>query len=283
MSDNLPYQYIVTLALREDIGDGDITTEAIYRGSEYAEAELIAKEDGVIAGLELAEYIYNQIDADIEFTQEVDDGDSVKRGQLIGAAKGPSNILLSAERTVLNFMQRMSGVATRTRKFVDAIEHTQAAILDTRKTVPGHRYLDKWAVRLGGGTNHRMRLDDLFLIKENHISVAGSPEEAIDRCVRFKHQQDLNVNIEIEVPDLEILDRVLDHGKADIVMLDNMSLTDMQTAVKRARNQVKLEASGNVNLDRLVDIAETGVDYISSGAITHSARALDISMIFAEY
>lgn len=283
MSEKIPYEELVSLAIEEDIGQGDITTEAVYSGKKYAEAELIAKDNGIIAGLELASYIYKKLDSNINFEQTVRDGGNVEKGQLIGTAKGPANVLLSAERTILNFMQRMSGVATMTHKFVDAIKHTQACILDTRKTIPGFRYLDKWAVRLGGGTNHRFRLDDQFLIKENHISVAGSPEEAIDHCVKLRDKKDLDVKIEIEVTDLGMLDRVLHHGQADIIMLDNMSLDDLKKAVDKANGRVKLEASGNVNIVTVANIAETGVDYISSGVLTHSTKAMDISMIFANH
>ena len=276
------YEYIVSLALREDIGDGDITSEAIYDDKSFAEAELIAKEDGIVAGVELAEYIYKSLSDQIAFEAHRSDGESVRRGQLIATAKGQTNLLLTGERTVLNFMQRMSGVATTTKKFVDEIKHTPAKILDTRKTIPGHRYLDKWAVRLGQGANHRMRLDDLFLIKENHIRMAGSVEKAIDACLKLRSREDLHAKIEVEVPDLELLKRVLDHGEVDIVMLDNMSLVDMQKAVTIASGAVKLEASGNVSLKTVAEIAETGVDYISVGAITHSAPALDISMLLVE-
>jgi len=283
MPEKVPYHAIVSLALEEDIGSGDITTEAIYSGSEYAEAELIAKDTGIIAGIELAAYIYEMLDSGIEFEQKMKDGDKVEGGQLIATAKGPANVLLSAERTILNFMQRMSGVASTTRLFVDAIHHTNASILDTRKTIPGFRYLDKWAVRLGGGTNHRYRLDDQFLIKENHISVAGSPEAAISHCAKLRDRMDPELLIEIEVTDLAMLEQVLRHGQADMVMLDNMSLEDMEEAVAKSEGRVKLEASGNVNIDTVAGIAETGVDYISSGALTHSAKALDISMIFADH
>ena len=283
MPDKVPYHDIVALALEEDIGNGDITTEAVYSRSEYAQAELIAKDNGIIAGIELAAYIYEMLDSSIQFEQNIRDGDRVEPGQLIATAKGPANVLLSAERTILNFMQRMSGVASTTRLFVDAIEHTNASILDTRKTIPGFRYLDKWAVRLGGGTNHRYRLDDQFLIKENHISVAGSLEAAIIHCAKLRDRKDPELVIEIEVTDLAMLERVLSHGQADMVMLDNMSLEDMEEAVRKSKGQVKLEASGNVNIDTVAGIAETGVDYISSGALTHSAKALDISMIFASH
>ena len=275
------YEHIVALALKEDIGNGDITSQAVYKDDIWCEAEFIAKEDGVVAGLEVAEYIYEQLSDQISFQTEVTDGALVKRGQLIAVAEGQANILLTGERTVLNFLQRMSGVASYTRKFTDAVKHTPAKILDTRKTMPGQRVLDKWAVRLGGGANHRMRLDDLFLIKENHIAVAGGIEEAIKKCDRYRRKHDLAVKIEIEVSNLDQFEKVLEQKElVDIVMLDNMSLTDMQQAVDRAEKNIKLEASGNISLSNVMDVAETGVDYISVGAITHSAGALDISLLF---
>jgi nicotinate-nucleotide pyrophosphorylase (carboxylating) len=201
---------------------------------------------------------------------------------LVGVAKGPANILLTGERTVLNFMQRMSGIATKTHAYVKALEGTKAQILDTRKTVPGHRYLDKLAVRLGGGTNHRMRLDDRFLIKENHISVAGSVSKAIDSCIRFREAKNLQgVKIEIEVRNLDELSNVIHHGGVDFVMFDNMDILDMQTGVKMVGGRFLIEASGNVTLETVRDIAETGVDYISCGALTHTVKALDLSMLFA--
>jgi nicotinate-nucleotide pyrophosphorylase (carboxylating) len=275
-------EWIVALALKEDIGDGDITTEAIYRGTEYAEAEIIAKEDGIIAGVDLAAYIYSRLDDSIKFEPNVKDGQVIRRGQLVGVAKGPANILLTGERTVLNFMQRMSGIATKTHAYVKALEGTKAQILDTRKTVPGHRYLDKLAVRLGGGTNHRMRLDDRFLIKENHISVAGSVSKAIDSCIRFREAKNLKgVKIEVEVRNLDELSNVIHHGGVDYVMFDNMDILDMQTGVKMVGGRFLIEASGNVTLETVRDIAETGVDYISCGALTHTVKALDLSMLFA--
>jgi nicotinate-nucleotide pyrophosphorylase (carboxylating) len=279
---NQEVKWIVNLALREDIGEGDITTKAVYSGTEHAEAEFIAKANGVIAGLELAKFIFSELDKDIRFNAELRDGDRVFRGQLIATASGPANTILTGERTVLNFMQRMSGIATRTRQFADAIAHTNAKILDTRKTAPGHRYLDKWAVRLGGGSNHRMRLDDRFLIKENHIATAGGIQQAINACLSLKEEEGLTAEIEIEVKNLAELDKVLEVGNVQYVMLDNMDLLDMQKAVKNVGGQFYLEASGNVTLDSVVPIAETGVDFISSGSLTHSVTALDISLLFGE-
>lgn len=278
---NREVEHIIALALREDIGDGDITTQAIYTGRETAEAEFIAKEDGIVAGIELASLIFQKLDDDISFRAEVQDGHQVKRGQLIATAKGAANVLLTGERTVLNFMQRMSGVATQTARYVEAVAHTQTRILDTRKTLPGHRFLDKWAVRLGGGHNHRFRLDDMFLIKENHIAVAGGIPQAIQACRRFRDQKNQAIRIEIEVETMEQVDMVLEHGGVDVVMLDNFSLLQLEEAVARIAGRFETEASGNVTLKTVAEIAETGVTYISSGALTHSVKALDISLLFS--
>lgn len=274
--------YLISLSLKEDIGDGDITTEAIYTGREHATAEFLAKEDGVAAGIEFLRYFFEQLDEDLVYTHNIDDGEEIHRGQLIATVEGAANVILTGERTALNFLQRMCGVATKTRKLVEAISHTETRILDTRKTVPGHRVLDKWAVELGGGTNHRMRLDDRFLIKENHISVAGGIARAIQACDKFREDNDLDAAIEIEVKNLDEVHEVLAYGEKEVsyVMLDNMSNDDMREAVSLIRGRFKTEASGNVTLKRAASIAETGVDFISVGAITHSVPALDISLLF---
>ncbi|HKJ45928.1 MAG TPA: carboxylating nicotinate-nucleotide diphosphorylase [Balneolales bacterium] len=272
--------FIVERALKEDIGNGDITTEAIYSGNERAHGRFIAKQQGVIAGLELVEYIFSQLTDDIKLSLIFNDGDAVDKGDVIAEIEGSSGRILTGERTALNFMQRMSGIASKTRMYVDAVSHTSAKILDTRKTVPGHRYLDKWAVRLGGGQNHRMRLDDRFLIKENHITVAGSVSNAIQACLDFKARRLIKADIEIEVQDLKQLDEVLDYGGVKYILLDNMTTDDMKKAVEKVDGSVLLEASGNVTLQTVTSIAETGVDFISVGALTHSVEALDISLIF---
>jgi nicotinate-nucleotide pyrophosphorylase (carboxylating) len=272
--------FIVERALKEDVGNGDITTEAIYSGNERAHGRFIAKQHGVIAGLELTEYIFSQLTDDIKLSLKFNDGDAVDKGDIVAEIDGPSGRILTGERTTLNFMQRMSGIASKTRLYVDAVGHTSAKILDTRKTVPGHRYLDKWAVRLGGGQNHRMRLDDRFLIKENHITVAGSVSNAIQACLDFKARRLIKADIEIEVQDLIQLDEVLDYGGVEYIMLDNMTTDDMKKAVEKVDRSVLLEASGNVTLHTVKNIAETGVDFISVGALTHSVEALDISLIF---
>jgi nicotinate-nucleotide pyrophosphorylase (carboxylating) len=265
---------IVRTALAEDIGDGDVTTTSTVADSSIFEGDLVAKEDGVVAGLEVARHVFAQLDGRVQWTILVRDGDRVRKGQTIARLRGPGRALLTGERVALNILQRMSGIATLTRRFVDAVQGTQASILDTRKTAPGLRTLDKWAVRLGGGQNHRSGLYDMALIKDNHIAAVGSLGEAVRR-VRAANGPDLL--LEVEVTNLEQLRDALDLP-VDRVMLDNMSLDQMRKAVKIAGGRVQLEASGNVNLERVGAIAATGVDYISCGALTHSVKALDISL-----
>ena len=272
---------LIELALTEDIGNGDITTSAIFSGVELATAKFIAKENGVIAGLELVKHIFSKISSELEFDLIFRDGNNVKRGDLVATVSGPANYILIGERTVLNFMQRMSGIATLTHLFVNEISHTKANILDTRKTIPGHRITDKWAVLIGGGQNHRIRLDDRFLIKENHIAVAGGISEAITSCIKYKKSYNLDAKIEIEVQNNDELQFVLKNHPKDVtfVMLDNMRLSEMSESVELNKGIFKLEASGNVTLESVRSIAETGVDFISSGSITHSVKALDISLL----
>lgn len=274
-------EQLINLALSEDIGIGDITTKAVFLGNELANGRFIAKESGVIAGLELTKSIFKQLSPLIKMEMFCNDGDFIEKGFLIANLSGPADKILTGERTVLNFMQRMSGIATSTRQYADAINHTKAKVLDTRKTVPGHRITDKWAVKIGGGENHRIRLDDRFLIKENHIAVAGSISSAINRCLSFKKANNLDAKIEIEVQNLDELKFLLQNHADDVtyVMLDNMSLEHMKAAVELNKHLFLLEASGNVTLERMAKIAETGVDYISSGSLTHSVKALDISLI----
>jgi nicotinate-nucleotide pyrophosphorylase (carboxylating) len=271
---------LIDAALAEDIGSGDITTSAIYSGAEMADARIIAKESGIIAGLELAEWIYTKTDPLIRVVVVSQDGARVQPGDEVMRIHGSAHHLLMTERVVLNFMQRMSGIATKTRQFADLVAHTNAKVLDTRKTLPGHRELDKWAVRLGGGENHRIGLYDRYLIKENHISVAGGIAQAIRACAAHREKTQSLADIEIEVGTLAQLDEVLRFPDVAIVMLDNMSREDMSIAVTRVAGRMKVEASGNVSLDTIAPIAETGVDYISVGALTHSVRALDLSMLF---
>ncbi|MEX1123324.1 MAG: carboxylating nicotinate-nucleotide diphosphorylase [Balneolales bacterium] len=271
---------LITLALSEDIGSGDITTRAIFEQDKMAAGKFISRQDGIIAGLDLAASIFQRLDSNISFDTRLRDGEVTKKGETLAVVNGPANSILTGERTVLNFMQRMSGVATKTRSFVDTIAHTSANILDTRKTLPGHRYLDKLAVRLGGGRNHRARLDDMFLIKENHITAAGGIVQAIEACNRYANLHEIDAEIEIEVKNKQEIAKVIEHGKVHFILLDNMSIADLKDAVNRIKNRFLTEASGNVNLETVAGIAETGVDFISVGALTHSVSALDISLIF---
>lgn len=270
---------IVSLALEEDLGSGDITTNAIFSGRETGSAILVSRDDGVLAGIGLARYIQWEISDKVRFETILQDGDPLSSGQVIARLAGPLAPILHAERTLLNFLQRMCGIATHTALCVRELASTGTRILDTRKTAPGHRYLDKLAVRVGGGINHRMCLDDRFLIKENHIRMAGGIAQAIRFCSEYREQHGLETAIEIEVTTLEELQQVLATGGVDYVMLDNMPLDGMREAVRRVDSRYLTEASGNVNLDKLRAIADTGVDFISSGALTHSVRAMDISLL----
>ncbi|MCH8568835.1 MAG: carboxylating nicotinate-nucleotide diphosphorylase [Balneolales bacterium] len=271
---------IVSLALAEDIGQGDVTTAAVFRKNVDAEATFIAKEAGIIAGCDLARFIFSEVNNTLVFESLIEDGSHVHCGDAIAVVKGDAGAILTGERTVLNFMQRMSGIATKTHRFCEALSGTSTKLLDTRKTMPGQRYLDKWAVRLGGGTNHRFCLDDMYLIKENHINVAGSVREAILRCVSHRSESGRDIKIEVEVETLEQIQEALDSGGADIMLLDNMDLPTLKQAVKHINGRVKTEASGNMTIERLPEVASTGVDFISVGGITHSVHALDISLLF---
>jgi len=266
---------LVERALREDIGNGDVTTRAIVLPEANVTGRFAANEPGVVAGVEVAAMVYAAVDERIQFTPDLNDGDLVASGTFVGTVAGPASGILAAERVALNFMQRMSGIATMTRKFVDAVSGMKAVILDTRKTAPGLRLLDKWAVQLGGGQNHRMGLFDMALVKENHIAVAGGIAEAVRR-VRKTNDRDFLV--EVEVRNLDELKEALGL-KVDRILLDNMSLEALREAVGIAGGRVPLEASGKVTLENVGEIAATGVDFISVGALTHSVQALDISFL----
>ncbi|RQW06412.1 MAG: carboxylating nicotinate-nucleotide diphosphorylase [Calditrichaeota bacterium] len=268
-------QKIVRAALQEDIGPGDLTTDSIVPADLKLEGEFIAKESGIIAGLEIAGLCFRELDDTIQFLSGIQDGEAVSAGQVFAGISGSARAILSAERTALNFLQRMSGIATATSHFVEAVRGTNAVILDTRKTVPGLRILDKWAVLIGGGQNHRTGLYDMVLIKDNHITAAGGITEAVRRA---RHKTGKNPLIEVEVKNLTELQEALDL-KVDRILLDNMSITDMKKAVEITGGQIPLEASGNVTLETVKEIAVTGVDYISAGALTHSVKALDISLL----
>lgn len=252
----------------------DVTSVATLDAAAELDGRLVAKESGVVAGLPLAQALFRLVDPDLMLRPEVDEGTRVEAGTTVAAVAGPGRSLLTAERPALNFVGRLSGIASLTRRFVDAVAHTDAEILDTRKTLPGHRRPDKYAVRQGGGQNHRMGLHDMVLIKDNHIDGAGGITEAVRR-VRDRHGD--QYPIEVEVKTLEELKETLALSP-DFILLDNMELETLRRAVTHADGHVPLEASGGVTLDTVADVAETGVDAISVGALTHSAGALDVSI-----
>lgn len=261
-------------ALKEDITSEDVTTNAVMRESKQGKADLICKQDGIICGLTVFQRVFELLDETSKFTTTFQDGDSVKKGDLLGVITGDIRALLSGERTALNYMQRMSGIATFTRQFVVELEGYKTKLLDTRKTTPNMRPFEKYAVKVGGGCNHRYNLSDGVLIKDNHIGAAGSVKKAIEMA---KEYAPFVRKIEVEVENLEMLQEALDAG-ADIIMLDNMDNQTMKKAVQMVGDQAQTECSGNVTKERLKEIAEIGVDYVSSGALTHSAPIMDISL-----
>jgi nicotinate-nucleotide pyrophosphorylase (carboxylating) len=271
---------LIEQALFEDIGFGDITSESLIPEDQLGRGELIAKESGIISGIDIVKIVFSIVDGQITFDSRVQDGALVASGVSIGVLHGPVRSMLSGERVALNFLQRMSGIATLTHKYVHAVAGTKAKITDTRKTVPGLRVLDKKAVMDGGGINHRFALDSMVLIKDNHIAAAGGIKNAIERCRNYLRSHTIDVKIEIETTTLEQVKEVLTTGGVDRIMLDNYSLERMREAVQFINGQVEVEASGGVNLQTVRSIAETGVDFISVGALTHSAKALDISLDF---
>lgn len=266
---------LIEQALLEDIHTGDITTMAVVPGHHPASARLIAKESLVVAGLAVSARVFKVLDKEIRFDACLDDGGKAHPGTVLATVHGEAAHLLMGERVALNLLQRMCGIATLTSGFVEAVAGTKARIVDTRKTTPGLRQLEKYAVRIGGGINHRTGLYDGVLIKENHIAAAGGIAEAVRRARNYIPH---TLKIEIETETLAQVDEALE-ARADIIMLDNMSLDEMRAAVKIINGRAQVEASGGVNLERVRAIAETGVDIISVGALTHSSRAMDISML----
>lgn len=267
---------LVRAALKEDLGHGlDITSACVVPPAQKSRAVFRAREEGVLAGLILALSTFSHVDSDFEFEILAQDGDVLSQGDDIAIVQGPAASLLMAERVALNFMTHMSGIATLTRRYVLAVQGTNAKIADTRKTLPGLRAVQKYAVRAGGGHNHRFGLDDAILIKDNHIAMAGGIEEVLTRA---KENAGHTVKIEIEVDTLDQLEMVINHGGADIVMMDNFTPDDLKKGVELVAGRMTTEASGGVNLHTVRSIAETGVDYISVGALTHSAPSLDIGL-----
>ena len=273
---NSQIKAIISLALEEDIGTGDITTSCTIPEGRIAHGRFLMKEDAVICGLDICSLVFDTVDSTIEFKAFVKDGDAVKKGDIIAEVSGEARSVLTGERTALNLLQRLSGVATNTAKAVKAVEGTKAKITDTRKTTPGLRVLEKYAVRVGGGTNHRFNLSDGILIKDNHISAAGGITAAVAAA---KKNAPHTLKGEVEVETFEQLDEALRAG-ADIIMLDNMSCPDMKKAVEIVAGRAFLEASGNMGDRDLLEVAQIGVDIISIGALTHSVKACDISLKF---
>lgn len=265
---------IIEMALEEDIQTGDITTNSIIGEAQNATAFMVAKESGIIAGLPISEKVFKKLDPNLIWKPLVSEGNKVKNGEVIVKISGKYRALLTAERTALNFLQRMSGVATQTNTFVNEIGESKTKILDTRKTIPGHRILDKYAVKIGGGENHRFGLYDLVMIKDNHIKIAGSITNAVDQV---KEKLNKKYKIEVEVTNISEVKEAL-NCDVDIIMLDNMTDEMMSEAVSLIGTKAKTEASGNMTLERLKKTSEIGVDFISIGMLTHSVKALDISM-----
>lgn len=269
---------LIEAALREDMPEGDITSENIVPADAVSRAHLIAKEEGVLAGIYVAEMVMKKIDPHVDFQIHRKDGQKIAKGDKIATIKGSSIALLKGERTALNFLQRMSGIATMTSKYMKALEGKKTKILDTRKTTPGLRNLEKYAVRMGGGANHRFSLSDMVMIKDNHIKIIGSISEAV-LAARKKIKP--GIKIEVEVTDKRQAMEALESG-ADIVMLDNMSITEMRDVMDFLAGRTQVEVSGNIDLSRVSKVAELGIDFVSVGALTHSYRSLDISMEFLD-
>ena len=269
---------LVEIALMEDVGMGDVTTDAIVPERQLATGEFLCKETGIIAGLEVAGLVFQCCDPSITLSDVVSDGSPVRPGQVIARLDGDARSILRGERTALNFLQRMSGISTLTGRYVDAVAGTHARITDTRKTAPGLRVLDKMAVRLGGGVNHRFGLDDMVLIKDNHIVAAGGIRNAVARCLSYLQREGLNVAIEVETKNLDEVHEALQCKGLHRIMLDNFTVPETKNAVDRIAHRVEVEASGGITLQNVRSVAETGVDFISVGALTHSVKGLDISL-----
>jgi len=274
MDSTVQFSEIVRRALEEDVGQGDATSAWTLPPGLIGHGVFLCKASGVLAGFAVAREVFGQVSSEIQLVVQSHDGDAIEPGDQLGTVQGPMAAILTAERTALNFMQRMSGIATATRRYMRAVEGTGATILDTRKTAPGLRVLDKWAVRLGGGQNHRMRLDDMVLIKDNHIAASDGITAAV-RGVRAGDPNHLPIEVEVKTWD-ELKEAVA--LRPERIMLDNMDVDQMRRAVEWVAGRVPLEASGGITLESVRAVAETGVDYISVGALTHSVVALDISL-----
>ncbi len=275
----LPYvEELIELAIKEDIGDGDHTSLASIPAGERGRMKLLVKQEGIIAGIEIAQMVMRRLDPEVKFEQIINDGEMVKPGDIAFYVEGRVISLLQAERIVLNIMQRMSGVATQTAVYVKELDGLKAKVLDTRKTTPGMRVLDKMAVKLGGGENHRMGLFDMILLKDNHIDFAGGIVPAVNKVREYLKAKGKELPIEVEVRSLKDIDSVFEAGGVDRIMLDNFSLPLTREAVRRIAGRAEIESSGGITLDTLREYGEAGVDFVSVGALTHQIKSLDMSL-----
>jgi len=271
-------QYFIDNAIKEDIGEGDHSTLACIPKNKKGKYRLLIKEPGILAGMEVAKQVYYQIDKNIKITIHIPDGMKVNEGDTVFIAEGKIHSLLKSERLVLNILQRMSGIATQTAQYVRRIEGLKTHVLDTRKTTPGLRILEKEAVRLGGGGNHRMGLYDMIMLKDNHIDFAGGIEQAIRKTHKYLRKKDKILPIEVEARNIEEVERILNVEGIDRIMLDNFSIDDTKKAVEMIDGKFEIESSGGIDLETIRDYAECGVDYISVGALTHQIKSLDMSL-----
>ena len=276
-------EQFITLALEEDIGDGDHSSNSSIPENAIGAAQILIKDNGILAGIELAALIFNQFDPKLELEINFQDGESVHIGDIALKIQGKTRSILSTERLVLNCMQRMSGIATYTTRLVELVKENGVKILDTRKTTPNFRMLEKWAVSIGGGENHRNGLFDMIMLKDNHIDYAGGIKQAVNSCKKYLNENNKNLKIEVETRNLKEVKDVLDVGGVDIIMLDNMIPSEMKEAVNLIAGKLKIEASGGINETNLKAVADTGVDFISIGALTHSIKSLDMSLKAINY
>lgn len=268
---------LIDLSFAEDIGDGDHTTLCCIPEEARGKSRMIIKEEGILAGVKIAEEVFNRFDSTLKVEILINDGTNVKPGDVAMVVEGSVRSLLQTERLMLNIVQRMSGIATITHKYMELLKGTKAKVLDTRKTTPGMRILEKMAVKIGGGENHRIGLFDMILLKDNHVDFAGGISNAIDRCHEYLEAKNKDLKIEIEVRSIDELNQVLEHGGVNRIMLDNFSVEDTRMAVDLIGGKYEIESSGGITLDTIRRYAECGVDYISVGALTHSVKSLDIS------
>lgn len=276
ITDNI--KHLIQMTLAEDIGDGDHSSMSCIPIEVQREMKLLVKQDGILCGVDVAREVLRQVDDTIRMEQFMHDGDAIRKGDIVFKLHGSAQKMLTAERTVLNFMQRMSGIATTTHEYVEMVKDTSVTLLDTRKTTPNMRIFEKYAVEVGGAQNHRFGLFDMMMLKDNHIDFAGGIEKAIDAAVAYQKAHGLNLKIEVETRSLEDVQRVLAHGGAHRIMFDNFTPAQVREGVQLVNHQMETEASGGITNETLHDYAETGVDFISIGAFTHHIASLDLSL-----